>query len=781
MNSIINIDFLACERHNLQHLLPVWDAIPQEYRGTLYILTSIDNATLFSTTSCVPFFSDDPLKIVTSINARQNLVVTSSFYDPLIEDISTPLCFIAHGAGQTFQGQPLHLMKRKNYILDILPNSHMAKAFSHRYPEHPIHIVGCPKLDKWHTDFQKPHNSRPVIALSFHFDRQTLPETRSAWPHFKEILPALARQPHWKILGHGHPRMLDELSPIYTALGIEIVRDFDEVMERADLYVCDQMSTLYEFASTDRPVVVLNAPWYRRDIEHGLRFWEHADVGINCDHPSNLFSSIELALTDPFEQQKKRRKAVNGVYTYSDGKCAQRAANTILECAKSWESQPGFLYPATTAYGIQKFLTFEHFSPVFLSEKCHYHQQEILKFIREATSDNFPHLSDIEFHFWSLGLFLCKLKKIEEAKKICTDYYASFGGSEVLSELFKTILLFPSKVTATSSDAPSVSVVIPLYNQGIYLEDAVKSIINQSHTNWELTIVNDGSTDDSLHVARSLADKYSSYPIRVLSHQNKGKGFTRNRGIAESDGQYVCVLDADDMLASTYFQEAIQLLEANADTGWITPLTLQFGHIHQIFYHFDFDLKEMLTVCPSPISSVFRRSIWDEVRGFDETMTDREDWDFWIKAAEAGWTSLHTASPQFMYRIQARRFGERTDVNIKSKQELIRRHPWWFKSLTENQLLDYCSQFSTCNFSSDILNIDSIEKFTKLPKKRTLRKQTFDKIINNSSSKLSKTPDSNSAEINSLLRLSRHYANKGDDARARRYRDAAERKKALKQ
>ena len=59
------------------------------------------------------------------------------------------------------------------------------------------------------------------------------------------------------------------------------MRDFDEVMERSTLYICDNSSTLYEFASTGRPVVVLNAPWFRRDIEHGLRFWEHADVGVS--------------------------------------------------------------------------------------------------------------------------------------------------------------------------------------------------------------------------------------------------------------------------------------------------------------------------------------------------------------------------------------------------------------------------------------------------------------------------------------------------------------------
>jgi len=114
-------------------------------------------------------------------------------------------------------------------------------------------------------------------------------------------------------------------------LGIEPVEDFEDVLERADLYMCDNSSTLFEFASVGRPVVVLNAPWYRRHIEHGLRFWEAATVGVQVDHPAELRDAVMQALEDPPEQQAARQAAVRIAYTYTDGQASKRAAQEILE------------------------------------------------------------------------------------------------------------------------------------------------------------------------------------------------------------------------------------------------------------------------------------------------------------------------------------------------------------------------------------------------------------------------------------------------------------------
>jgi hypothetical protein len=136
----------------------------------------------------------------------------------------------------------------------------------------------------------------PVVSYSFHFNAPIAPEARTAYPW---IMPAIARlKDRYQLIGHAHPRMFEAAKPRYERLGIEAVRDFADVCRRADLYICDNSSTLFAFAATGRPVVVLNPPWYDRKIDHGLRFWEASEVGVNCNDPASAWrrrSPIRLA------------------------------------------------------------------------------------------------------------------------------------------------------------------------------------------------------------------------------------------------------------------------------------------------------------------------------------------------------------------------------------------------------------------------------------------------------------------------------------------------------
>jgi glycosyltransferase involved in cell wall biosynthesis len=313
----LKVHYYADEKHYEDHSFLIWDNLPIKYKGKRY-----------DEISEIP--STGYLLVAGKVNefTRNNLIL------------------INHGAGQSYS--PYNNCSyaggegRDNVKLFLHPNDYATELDKNKYINSSQVVVGCPKLDSWHQKVLlgeiKQREEIPVIAISFHFDCYVCPETRSSWEYYKSVLPMLAYKnltKEWKILGHGHPRAIKELSFYYQENGIEIVEDFNEVMERADLYIMDHMSTLYEFASTNRPVIVLNAPWYRREIEHGLRYWEYADVGINVNHPSELEKAIHLALEDPLEQKMKRERAVAAVYKYRDGMATERAAKAIVDFIES--------------------------------------------------------------------------------------------------------------------------------------------------------------------------------------------------------------------------------------------------------------------------------------------------------------------------------------------------------------------------------------------------------------------------------------------------------------
>jgi hypothetical protein len=240
-----------------------------------------------------------------------------------------------HGAGQSYGGRA-HASRSGSYAggqnrggasLFLHPGPHPAARDRAAYPEARVEIVGSPHLD---TLPKRKGPKGRVVAFSTHFNGPLVPETRSAWPW---IFGAVARLgDRFEVLGHAHPRMFDRARRIYKTLGIEAVREFTDVCKRADVYVCDNSSTLFAFAATGRPVVVVNPPYYDRRVNHGLRFWEAAGVGVNCNDPKTLGDCIEEALADTPEQQAKREEALSLVYAYRKG-AGKRAAKALMDWA----------------------------------------------------------------------------------------------------------------------------------------------------------------------------------------------------------------------------------------------------------------------------------------------------------------------------------------------------------------------------------------------------------------------------------------------------------------
>lgn len=333
MGRVDEVDAWADYPHYLDHLAPVWLALPETMRGRFYVpstLAARARALGVTPTTVAPW--RPPAIRFTRTGAP---VLTASYAGARDWAPSRrPIVLLNHGAGQTYAtSHPSYSggRGRRHVALFLEPGPHAAEATRAAYPDAQVVEVGCAKLDAWHVAPAKPRGTRPVVALSTHWNCRVTPETRGTLDEWAAQLPELAAGP-WDLIAHAHP-LEERARAVFEAAGIEFVADFEEVMRRADVYVCDNSSTLFEFASLGRPVVCINGSRYRRDIHHGLRFWD-AVPGLQAETAHPIGPVIEWALLDPPEVRADRAHAVGRAYVACDGRAAERAADAIVALAR---------------------------------------------------------------------------------------------------------------------------------------------------------------------------------------------------------------------------------------------------------------------------------------------------------------------------------------------------------------------------------------------------------------------------------------------------------------
>jgi GT2 family glycosyltransferase len=197
---------------------------------------------------------------------------------------------------------------------------------------------------------------------------------------------------------------------------------------------------------------------------------------------------------------------------------------------------------------------------------------------------------------------------------------------------------------------PVVSVVISCFNLGAYLDDAVGSVLAQTFQDFEIVIVDDGSTDPA---TVALLDTYQRPKTRIVRTPNRGLSAARNTGIRLTRGPFLCMLDADDCLEPAYMERSVRVLQDDPATGFVSHWLRTFGEESGEWTPRDCDLASLLTANPFNGAALFRREVWSAAGGFDEAMRDGlEDWDFWITAVEKGWRGR--ILPEFLFRYRRR-------------------------------------------------------------------------------------------------------------------------------
>ncbi|MGN1240278.1 MAG: glycosyltransferase [Paludibacteraceae bacterium] len=212
---------------------------------------------------------------------------------------------------------------------------------------------------------------------------------------------------------------------------------------------------------------------------------------------------------------------------------------------------------------------------------------------------------------------------------------------------------------------PLVSIIIPLYNAAPYIKETLDSVLASTYRPIEVVIVDDGSQDDSLRVARDYCLQHTL--CRVLSQPNAGVSAARNHAIREAKGKYILPVDADDKIGATYIEHAVEVLEQQDDIRIVGCRAMMFGEVNKewqlpTFSHALLARKNMI-----PVTSLFRRSDWEQVGGFCEEDIYREDWDFWLSLMEQGGTFHKLDEIGLYYRV---RKGSRR-ATAKQQKHLI--------------------------------------------------------------------------------------------------------------
>lgn len=200
---------------------------------------------------------------------------------------------------------------------------------------------------------------------------------------------------------------------------------------------------------------------------------------------------------------------------------------------------------------------------------------------------------------------------------------------------------------------PRVSVVMPAFDAESSVGAAVESVLGQTYRDFELVVVDDGSTDATAAIVEAHAG-----PTRLVRQENAGVAAARNRGIAEASGDLITFCDGDDFLFARHLEALVSVFDAHdgglatANSWWLFP-----GGIHptRMRYkgRFPQPRSQRLAILEQNFvstMSIFPRSLVDDIGPFDEGKRRAEDWDFWLRAVFAGYRVALQRTPLSLYR-----------------------------------------------------------------------------------------------------------------------------------
>ncbi|MCF7814795.1 MAG: glycosyltransferase family 2 protein [Candidatus Cloacimonetes bacterium] len=232
-----------------------------------------------------------------------------------------------------------------------------------------------------------------------------------------------------------------------------------------------------------------------------------------------------------------------------------------------------------------------------------------------------------------------------------------------------------------------VSVISACYNHGMYITEMLESVLNQTYKDFEIIIVNDGSTDNTKEILNDLKhDK-----IKIYHTENYGPAHARNYAIQRAKGEYIVNLDADDKIAPTFLGKCVSVMDANPKVGIVYSDVVIFGAEKGLFELKEATIQNMLYENRIVANACFRRTDWKKTSGYSSDLKyGLEDYDFWLSIIELNREIIKINEQLMFYRRYSdgnkSRCASRKADNDKIKYSMIKifeRHETLYKKNPE--------------------------------------------------------------------------------------------------
>lgn len=228
-------------------------------------------------------------------------------------------------------------------------------------------------------------------------------------------------------------------------------------------------------------------------------------------------------------------------------------------------------------------------------------------------------------------------------------------------------------------DCPLVSVVLPVYNGEQYLAEAIDSILTQSFTNFELIMIDDGSTDDSPNILKEYEQRDPR--VRVIVRENRGLATTLNDSIDVARGKWIARMDQDDIALTHRLACQIAWLEktgADLCGSWIQYFGAGDRRIWKTF-ETDAAIKmDMLFKCPIAHPTVIMEAEKIKKLRYESNWNKAEDYDLWVRASIAGWTMTNVQEVLLLYRRHPEQITTKNDSKQRYLTTLVQNRYWLY-------------------------------------------------------------------------------------------------------